>query len=74
MAQMVLAIADGATCLSDLAAIRAQPAMFGAVASDATVWRTFDQIDPVDSAGSPPHARQREPERGRRVPARPATH
>ena len=27
---------------SDLAAVRAQPAMFGTVASEATVWHTFD--------------------------------
>lgn len=33
LTQMVLALADGATCLSDLAAVRAQPAMFGPVAS-----------------------------------------
>ena len=48
LAQMVLALADGATCLSDLAAIRAQPAMFGPVASEATVWRTFDHVGSVE--------------------------
>ncbi len=48
LAQVVLAIADGATCLSDIAGLRAQPAMFGPVASDATVWRTFDQIGAVE--------------------------
>jgi hypothetical protein len=47
----VLALADGATCLSDLAALRSQPAMFGPVASDATVWRTFNQIGPVELRG-----------------------
>ena len=51
LAQMILALADGATCLSDIAALRAQPAMFGAVASDATVWRTFDQIGSVELRG-----------------------
>ncbi len=51
LAQMVLAVADGATCLSDIAALRSQPAMFGAVPSDATVWRTFDQIGPVELRG-----------------------
>ena len=30
LAQMILALADGATCLSDLAAIRSQSSMFGA--------------------------------------------
>ncbi len=36
----------GATCLSDIAGLRAQPSMFGPVPSAATVWRTFDQIGP----------------------------
>ena len=48
---MILAWADGATCLSDLAAVRAQPAMFGPVASEATVWRTFDHIGPAELRG-----------------------
>lgn len=51
LAHMILALADGATCLSDLAAIRSQRSMFGAVASEATVWRTFDQIGPVELRG-----------------------
>jgi Transposase DDE domain group 1 len=51
LAQMVLALADGATCLSDLAALRAQPAVFGPVASEATVWRTFNQAASVELRG-----------------------
>ena len=51
LAQMILALADGATCLSDLAAVRAQRPMFGPVASEATVWRTFNQIGPVELRG-----------------------
>jgi len=51
LAQMILALADGATCLSDLAAVRSQRSMFGAVASEATVWRTFDPIGPVELRG-----------------------
>mgnify|MGYP001818922746 CR=1 FL=1 len=51
LAQMVLALADGATCLSDLAAIRAQPTVFGPVASAATVWRTFDHVGSVELRG-----------------------
>ena len=51
LAQVVLALADGATCLSDLAALRAQPDMFGAVGSEATVWRTFNHIGPVELRG-----------------------
>src|SRR5215218_5782142 len=35
LAQMVLALADGAECLSDLKALRDQPALFGPVASQA---------------------------------------
>ena len=55
LAQMVLALADGATdaptCLSDLAAVRSQRSMFGTVASEATVWRTFNQIGSVELRG-----------------------
>ena len=51
LAQMVLALADGATCLSDLSVLRNQPAMFGPVASEATVWRTFDRVGPAELAG-----------------------
>jgi hypothetical protein len=48
LAQMVLVLADGATCLSDLAGVRSQDSMFG---SDATVWRTFDWIGSVELRG-----------------------
>jgi Transposase DDE domain group 1 len=51
LAQMIIALADGATCLSDLAAVRSQRSMFGPVASEATVWRTFDHIGPVELRG-----------------------
>ena len=51
LAQMVLALADGATCLSDLAALRAQPSVFGGVASEATVWRTFERVGSVELRG-----------------------
>jgi len=51
LSQVVLALADGATCLSDLAALRAQPAMFGSVGSEATVWRTFNHIGPIELRG-----------------------
>ena len=74
LAQMVVALADGATCLSDLAAMRAQPAVFGAVGSEATVWRTFDHVAVRSSCVASPrrvplpvHAP------GLLVPARPAT-
>ena len=51
MAQMVLALADGATALSDIAALRGQPALTGPVASDPTVWRTFNAVGPAELAG-----------------------
>lgn len=51
MAQVVLALADGATCLSDLSVLRNQPALAGAVASEATVWRTFDGVGPGELRG-----------------------
>src|SRR4051812_17145914 len=51
LAQMVLALADGADCLSDLKALRDQPALFGPVASQATAWRTFNQLGPVELRG-----------------------
>jgi hypothetical protein len=51
IAQMVLALADGATALSDVAVLRNQPAVVGRVASDPTVWRTFNQVGPVELRG-----------------------
>jgi hypothetical protein len=51
LSQVVLALADGATCVADLAGLRDQPAMFGGVASEATVWRTFDAVGSVELRG-----------------------
>src|SRR5215211_1064556 len=51
LAQVVLALADGADCLSDLAGLRDQPSLFGAVASQATAWRTFNQLGPAELRG-----------------------
>ena len=46
----------------DLAALRAQPACSVPVASEATVWRTFDQVGPVELRGiataGPPHVQR----------------
>ena len=45
------AVALGGDCLADLAALRAQPALFGTVASDPTVSRLFAALaDDVDAA------------------------
>lgn len=46
LAQVIVALADGATCVSDLAVLRDQPALMGPVGSQATIWRTFDQVGP----------------------------
>ena len=51
MAQVTLALADGATCLSDLAVLRNQPALAGPVASEPTVWRTFNEVGPAELRG-----------------------
>jgi hypothetical protein len=51
MAQMVLALADGATAMSDIAVLRNQPTIAGPVASDPTVWRTFNAVGPVELRG-----------------------
>ncbi len=42
LTQVSMMIAAGGRCLSDLATLRDQPTLFGAVASDATVWRTVN--------------------------------
>ncbi|MET7498429.1 IS1380 family transposase [Streptomyces sp900116325] len=48
---LVLAVALGGDCLSDVAVLRAEPALFGPVASDPTVSRLVDTL-----AGSDSHA------------------
>src|SRR4051794_41243427 len=42
---MAVAVADGATTISDVAVLADQTALFGAVASDSTCWRLLDQLD-----------------------------
>ena len=42
---LVLALADGGDCLSDLRALRDQPTLFGEIASDATAWRAIAALD-----------------------------
>ena len=45
LSDVVVAIADGADTISDLATLRDQPALFGPVASHPTVWRTLAAVD-----------------------------
>ncbi|MDH3294287.1 MAG: IS1380 family transposase, partial [Acidimicrobiia bacterium] len=48
MAVMILALADGATAMSDMAMLRGLRTLFGPVASTATLWRTFNRIGPAE--------------------------
>jgi hypothetical protein len=45
LAQVAVMLAAGGRCVADMAALRDQPALFGMVASDPTIWRCFDTID-----------------------------
>jgi Transposase DDE domain group 1 len=44
LVDLAVAVADGAECISDIAVLADQPALFGAVASDSTVWRVLAQL------------------------------
>lgn len=59
---LAVIIADGGDCLSDLGALRDQPALFGEVASQATAWRAVAAIDD-DRLGRVRAARARARER-----------
>jgi len=45
LAQLAVMLAGGGECVSDLAALRDQPALFGEVASSSTTWRALHGID-----------------------------
>jgi hypothetical protein len=47
LVDMAVAVADGATRISDVAVLSDQEELFGAVASDSTCWRLLDQLDTV---------------------------
>lgn len=42
---LVITLADGGECISDLRVLRDQPDLFGEVASQPTAWRVLDAID-----------------------------
>ncbi len=44
LGDLAVAIADGAVSISDLAALRDQPDLFGSVASTSTAWRVLDRV------------------------------
>lgn len=45
LVDLAVALADGATTISDLQVLSSQPALFGEVASVPTAWRTLDAVD-----------------------------
>ncbi|MBV8928142.1 MAG: IS1380 family transposase [Mycobacteriaceae bacterium] len=45
LTDLAVAIADGATTITDLQVLANQPSLFGQVASTATAWRTLEAID-----------------------------
>ena len=47
LVDMAVAVADGATTISDVAVLADQAELFGPVASDSTCWRLLDRLDTV---------------------------
>jgi Transposase DDE domain group 1 len=45
LVDLAVAVADGATTISDVAVLADQAVLFGAVASDSTCWRLLDHLD-----------------------------
>ncbi len=45
LVDMAVAVADGATTISDVAVLAEQAELFGVVASDSTCWRLLDRLD-----------------------------
>jgi hypothetical protein len=48
LAQLAVALADGAECLSDLDSLRGQPRLFGPVASRTSAQRAFKAVGPAE--------------------------
>jgi hypothetical protein len=69
---LAVMLADGGDALCDLRALRDQPALFGAVASDATAWRVIDQVCERGLLGALRAARAVARERAWALGARPA--
>jgi hypothetical protein len=49
--QLVLSLADGGTCVSDLAGLGRSQGLLGPVASVPTAWRSFTRIGPTELGG-----------------------
>src|SRR5271165_4145896 len=53
LTHLAVAIADGADCLADIAALKEQEELFGPVASVATAWRAIQATTSVELRGIP---------------------
>ena len=51
LVQAMLMMAGGGEACSDIEKLRAQPALFGSVPSDSTLYRSFFQLDPATVTG-----------------------
>ena len=51
LTDLAVLLADGGQSISDLAALRDQPELFGSVASTATAWRVLDAVDDAGLEG-----------------------
>jgi hypothetical protein len=60
LVDLAVAVADGASTISDIAVLVHQQALFGAVASDSTCWRLLDSLDAQLAAVAAARARARE--------------
>jgi hypothetical protein len=69
---LAVMLADGGDALCDLRTLRDQPALFGAVASDATAWRVIDAICEHGLLDALRSARARARDRAFALGARPA--
>jgi len=69
---LAVMLADGGDALCDLRSLRDQPALFGAVASDATAWRVIDRIAEHELLDALRSARARARQRAWELGARPA--
>jgi hypothetical protein len=73
LSQVVVGLASGATCLSDLAVLRSERRLFGRVASRRTVQRVFAQIGRSELEGIARAQREGRRRRGPRAPRRTGT-
>ena len=69
---LAVMLADGGDALCDLRALRDQPSLFGAVASDATTWRVIDAVCEHELLDTLRGARKAARERAFALGARPA--